>query len=76
MTMQILHIVLYSHEGQRRAVSFETGALNIITGASRTGKSALIPIIDYCLGSGECDVPDGVIKGNVSWYGLRLIAGS
>ena len=76
MTMQILDIVLYSHEGQRRVVSFETGALNIITGASRTGKSALIPIIDYCLGSGECDVPDGVIRGNVSWYGLRLIAGS
>lgn len=76
MTIQILDIVLYSHAGQRRVLSFETGKLNVITGASRTGKSALIPIIDYCLGSGECNVPEGVIRGTVAWYGLRVVAGS
>ena len=76
MTIQILDIVLYSHAGQRRVLSFETGKLNVVTGASRTGKSALIPIIDYCLGSGECNVPEGVIRGTVAWYGLRVVAGS
>ena len=40
-----------------RRVKFEPDKINIITGASRTGKSAIIPIIDYCLGSGKCTIP-------------------
>jgi hypothetical protein len=44
--------------------------LNIITGASKTGKSALIHIVDYCSGSGECHVPEGVIRRKVAWYGV------
>ena len=76
MTLQILDVVLYSNDGRRRQLSFRPGALNIITGKSRTGKSALVPIIDYCLGSKECNVPEGVIRDHVAWYGLRLVAGS
>lgn len=76
VTIQILDIVLYSYDGQRRVLSFEPGKLNVVTGASRTGKSALIPIIDYCLGSGECRVPEGVIRRTVAWYGLRVVAGT
>lgn len=75
MTLQILDVALYSYDGRRRELSFRPGALNIVTGKSRTGKSALIPIIDYCLGSGECDVPEGAIRSTVAWYGLRLVAG-
>lgn len=36
-----------------RKVDFTPDKVNIITGASRTGKSAIIPIIDYCLGSSK-----------------------
>jgi hypothetical protein len=72
MTMQILDIVLYSHRGDRRALSLKAGRLNIITGASKTGKSALIDIVDYCFGAGECRVPEGPIRRCVSWFGLRL----
>ena len=36
-----------------------SGQLSIITGASRAGKSALIVIIDYCLGSSECKFQRG-----------------
>jgi len=53
-------------------VSLNAGAVSVITGASKTGKSALIDIIDYCLGSGECRVPEGPIRRSVSWFGLRL----
>lgn len=35
--------------------------LNIITGKSSTGKSAVIEIFDYCLGSTEDTIPVGVI---------------
>jgi len=72
MTMQIMDIVVFSHHGQKRILSLKTGALNIITGASKTGKSALVDIVDYCFGSGECRVPEGPIRRSVSWFGIRL----
>src|SRR5882724_12740697 len=72
MTIQILAIVLYSHDGQRRSVAIHAGAVSIITGASKTGKSALVDIVDYCFGAGECRVPEGPIRRSVSWFGLRL----
>ena len=76
VTFQILEAVLYSHDGRRRVLEFHPGALNIVIGRSRTGKSALVPIIDYCLGSKECDIPEGVIRNTVGWYALRLVSGS
>lgn len=75
MSIQILDIVLYSHHGESRALSLKPGEVNVITGASKTGKSALIDIVDYCLGSGSCRVPDGIIRRSVSWFGLRLKIG-
>ncbi len=44
----------------------------MITGASRTGKSAIIPLIDYCLASTECNVPIDVIRDYASWYGVAF----
>jgi len=72
MSIQILDISLYGHDGQRRALKLKPGAVNVITGASKTGKSALIDIVDYCFGSGECRVPEGVIRKAVSWFAVRL----
>ena len=72
MTMQISEIVIFSHHGQRRVLTLKTGAVSIITGASKTGKSALIDIVDYCFGAGECRVPEGPIRRSISWFGLRL----
>lgn len=70
--MQILDIVVFSHDGQRRVLSLNIGRVNIITGASKTGKSALIDIVDYCFGADECRVPEGPIRRFVSWFGLKL----
>lgn len=72
MSVQILDIVLYSHDGRKRVLSLKPGKVNIITGASQSGKSALSDIIDYCFGSSECHVAHGPLRLRVAWYGLRL----
>jgi DNA repair exonuclease SbcCD ATPase subunit len=72
MSLHIHDIILYSYGGEKRVLSLRPGELNIITGSSKTGKTALIEIIDYCMGSSECNVPEGVIRQAVSWLGLRL----
>lgn len=53
-----------------RRLKFEPDKINIVTGASRTGKSAIIPIIDYCLGSGKCTIPVDTIRNACSWFGV------
>ncbi len=70
MSFQIRSISLYSHAGDRRDILFKLGEVNIITGASKTGKSSLIEIVDYCLGSSQCEIPYGVIRDTVSWCGV------
>jgi len=72
MSIQICDIVIYSHDGRRRELALRPGNVSIITGASKSGKSALIDVVDYCFGSGECRVPEGPIRRCVAWFGLRL----
>lgn len=73
MSIQIQRLILYSHDGRHRVLKFKTNQLNIITGESKTGKSAIIHIADYCFGSGECHVPDGVIRRKVAWYAIEIL---
>ena len=70
--MQIAKIILYHRSGETREIAFRIGAVNIVTGSPKTGKSALIDIVDYCLGSSECGVPEGAILSTVAWYALLL----
>lgn len=70
VSLQIAKIVLYGKRGEIRELPFHLGRLNIITGASKTGKSAIVDIVDYCTGRTECLVPDGKIRENVAWYGI------
>lgn len=66
--MQLLAIVLYSTRGDRRVLEFTTGALNVVTGESKTGKSALLDIVEYCLGRDTMQMPVGPITRTVAWY--------
>ena len=75
MTMQIKSIVLYHRDGRVRELNFRIGALNVITGESRTGKSALIDIVDYCLGRSSFNVFEGVNRDVVAWYAVMLSFG-
>jgi len=68
--MQIRSIILYNSLGGKRILDFELGKVNIITGKSRTGKSAIIDIVDYCLGSSNFQIPEGIIRDTVSWYAV------
>ena len=70
MSLQIAKLVVYSRTGEIREVEFRTGQLNVLTGASKTGKSAIIDIVDYVTGRSECNVADGVIRKHVGWYAL------
>src|SRR5258707_2487016 len=68
--MKVKSIHIYSHDGQRRDISFKVDGLNVITGRSSTGKSALSEIIEYCMGRSTFNVPEGVIRDRVSWFGV------
>ena len=70
--MQILELVLYGYNQKVRHLPFKLGQVNIITGRSKSGKSAVGDIIDYCLGGNSCNIADGVVRENVAWYGLLL----
>lgn len=68
--MNIKEIFIYSHKGDLRRVKFKLFGLNIITGRSSTGKSALSDIVEYCMGRSEFNIPEGPIRDKVSWYGV------
>lgn len=57
--------------GKTHPVKFKQG-LNVVTGRSSTGKSALIEIFDYCFGSSEYTVPKGVITDSADVYYVYL----
>jgi hypothetical protein len=72
MYFQIKEIILWPKNPafKPRRLHFEQGKVNIISGASRTGKSAVIPIIDYCLGSQGCLIPVKTIRNACEWFGV------
>lgn len=73
--MQLDALILYNAEGDIRQIRFRPGQLNIITGESGTGKSSIIGIIRFLLGSDSPHVPLGPIQNTVSWYGLLAHVG-
>jgi AAA domain len=53
--------------GSTHYVEFVQG-LNVITGKSSTGKSAIIEIFDYCFGSSDYTIPEGIITAQSEIY--------
>lgn len=76
--MFIREIILWPRDTTKgpKEFLFERDKLNIIYGDSRTGKSALIPIVDYCLCSSDCRIPTGTIRQACGWYGIVLQIGN
>jgi uncharacterized protein DUF3732 len=74
MKIAFLKIILWPKNTLHspRVILFKPGKINIITGESASGKSALTSIIDYCLGSSKCSIPVGLIRDVTSWFGLHL----
>lgn len=75
--MHIQKVILWAKDTTKepKVYEFERDKLNIIYGDSKTGKSALIPIIDYCLCSSDCRIPTGTIRRVCEWYGIVLQVG-
>lgn len=74
MYFQVRKIVLWPRQDlPPREIEFHLGRVNVISGASKTGKSAVIPIIDYCLGSNKCSIPVGVIRDACLWFGVLVV---
>lgn len=74
MQLQILELILWPKNArlEPRRVPFAPGIVNVISGASKRGKSSVIPIIDYCLGSRLCSIPAGKIRESCAWFGIRV----
>ena len=74
MKSYIKSIIIFNKDGEKRIVPLEQG-VNIITGESKTGKSALVEIIDYCLCSTRCTIPKGKITEFSYLYALIMSIG-
>lgn len=70
--MQLLKLVIYSFDGQKRELNFRPGRVNIITGASKSGKTQLAEIARFCLGKNDFEVAMGIISEKVHWFGLLV----
>lgn len=66
--MHLIAMGVYSRAGERRDVRFVPGALNVLTGKSKTGKSAILDVVEFCLGRNTVTIPSGVISDQASWY--------
>jgi len=60
-------ILILDKKEKIHAVKFTEG-LNVITGKSSTGKSALIEIFDYCFGASDFTIPHGIITSFAKYY--------
>ena len=65
---------MWLKNGNLRSLPFSNDKVNVITGNSKTGKTAILEIIDYCFcGSKETVVISKEhIAENVAWYGIRF----
>lgn len=72
MSFTLRSVSIYNAKGERRTICFSASGLNVVTGRAKTGKSAIIDILDYCFGRSECYVAEGVIRQHVSWFGVEI----
>lgn len=69
--MQILKLVIWQKSGIVRNFPFKENKVNVITGDSGKGKTAIIHVIDYCLLSSGADyISKKNIDEDVNWYGI------
>lgn len=72
MKFYIETIMLWLKNNKIRTLRFKPNKVNVITGASGTGKSEIISIIDYCFFSSSATISEEKINENVEWYGLTF----
>jgi len=73
MKFHFKKIILWLNNGKKREITFEPNKVNVITGDSNTGKSAILQIIDYCLFASRSKISESMINENVIWYGINIL---
>jgi hypothetical protein len=63
----IKYIGVITKDRKIHSVEFTEG-VNVITGKSSTGKSAILEVFDYCFGSSEFVIPNGEITNRSIFY--------
>lgn len=76
MRFSIDSICLWLKNGRRRTIEFRPGKINVITGKSGTGKTAILDIFDYCLASSKHTISESIINESAAWYGVRFHIGN
>ena len=71
MKAYIKYIGIITNDDKIHHIEFSEG-VNIITGKSSTGKSAILEVFDYCFGSTEFIIPEGEITKNAKFYFVVL----
>ena len=74
--MQLVALAVYNRQGAIRRLNFKLGSLNILTGKSKTGKSTVLDIVDYCFGRDEVILPVGLITEVTSWFAVLASIGT
>lgn len=72
MNFNINKIVLWLNNGKIREIEFMPNKVNLITGESNTGKSAILEIVDYCFFTSKSKISDSMINEHVMWYGINI----
>ncbi len=73
MKFSLAKLIIWPRDSTKepRIITFKETGINLITGQSHSGKSAIIKIVDYCLGSRTCNIPKlGPIRRSSAWYGI------
>jgi len=71
MKAHLVWIGMIDEDDNNHLVPLQDG-VNVITGRSSTGKSALIEIFDYCFGSSDYTIPSGVITRRATLFFVVL----
>jgi hypothetical protein len=72
MKFYIENIVLWLKNGTKRTITFQPNKVNVITGDSNTGKTAILEIVDYCFFASKSKISESIINENIDWYGIKI----
>ncbi len=70
MKFHISKLIIWFKNGTSRELEFLPNKVNIITGRSHTGKTAITEIIDYCFFASSSKISESTINENAAWYSL------
>ena len=71
MKFKIEQIGLFN-KTKKDVINFRDG-VNIISGTSKTGKSSIGKVINYCLGASKNIIPAGIIRDSTEIYAIQVV---